>query len=181
MLTFFWLFVSVVLCINIDLIRQKEGANSALFGMTFFMIVFSFYCLAVYAYDVFQYEEGMEVTYEAPVPFHETMMILVSLLLIVMSSWSIYNYGKKYEDDDSIPPWKKKLFKWSNVTLLILACLELGLRRGHQQAMTLHAAASTWLQERQKKKEDLNALKLTQTLPVAPTESALSDKEAVVV
>lgn len=156
-LTILWLIVSVIMCLNIDLIRKEEGSNSTLFGMTFFMVIFSFYCLFIYAFDVVKHEEGLQVEFLASIPFHKTVTILVSMLLIVMSSWSIYNYGKKYEDDHTIPRWRKMLFKWGNAAILILACLELGLRRGHPQVVRIGASVNTWWTERkQKQKQNQN-------------------------
>lgn len=143
-LTFLWLCTFVVMCINLDVILKKEGSSSPLFGMTLFMVVLSFYCLAIYAADVIKYEEGIDVDYSGPVPFHLVMTILVSLFLVVTSSWSIAKYKKDYESDDSIPDWKKKIFLWGNVVLLMLACLELGLRRGTQLTNHLSGKYKSW-------------------------------------
>jgi len=122
---FLWVISFTATTINMSVIFKEDGVNSPVFLASLVVLIVSFYCVAVYAYDLVQIEEQWvnSIELSLPFPFAQGIITIFSILMIVLSSVNLDHYRRKYKNSYAFSASRKSLFLISNVCYLTLGCL----------------------------------------------------------
>jgi len=176
-LTVVYFITLCVTCMNADLVRQKEGSSSSLFIMTLISILFLSYAFVTYFYYSIMDSTGREVNVEVPYPSHQYVMICIDLYFIIVASWSIYQYQKSYKNDNSISDWKKNTYLLTNVILLVIAMIDLGLAHGKTLYVHFATKSSNSNSEPEPQSQHSNKPSSSSEQPSSSSEKSSSSSE----